>query len=344
LAAIDRRAAAAKSVHANDVDKTIDGTGYNRGMEVVARERRRFFERPEEPRAMRITARDVALLGNISRFRLVSASQLAALDGGSAQNVSRALLALWENGYIERPEAQVASRILYEGSRPTIYGLTRRGAALLREHGFDVRRRLLDGIDKERGAGWRFVEHTVSIAEFMIRLELAVRGRDDLRILERGEILEDAPKSKCDRLVRVEASIRVGGALRKNAVVPDALFGLGFGDAKENYFMLEIDRGEMPVERYANANRTYFAKKMLTYYEANRQRRHVHDLGIENFRVLTVTTSAARVEKMLDALGTITNGRGSNVFLFTDQAGLTASNPIDLEWVSGKREGVRLID
>lgn len=311
-------------------------------MDVVARDRRSFFVRPEAPRVMRVTARDLSLLGNIGRFRLASTSQLAALDGGSAQNVSRALLALWENGYVERPEAQVASRLLYEGSRPTIYGLTRKGAALLRKHGLDVRRRLLDGIDKERSAGWRFVEHTVAITEFMVRLELAGRGRDDLRILERGEILEDAPKTNRDRLVRVEASIRLGGALRKNAVVPDALFGLRFNGAEDNYFMLEVDRGEMPVERYGNAQRTYFAKKMLTYYGANRQRRHVHDLGIENFRVLTVTTNAKRVERMLAALNGITSGRGSNMFLFTDWSGLAASNPLDSEWVSGKREGVRL--
>jgi hypothetical protein len=313
-------------------------------MEVVARERRSFFVRPEEPRVMRVTARDLSLLGNIGRFRLASASQLAALDGGSAQNVSRALLALWENGYVERPEAQVASRILYEGSRATIYGLTRKGAALLRKHGLDVRRRLLDGIDKERSAGWRFVEHTVAITEFMVRLELAARGRDNLRILERGEILEDAPKSNRDRLVRVEASIRLRGALRRNAVVPDALFGLRFNNEAESYFMLEIDRGEMPVERYRNAQRTYFAKKMLTYYEANRQRRHVHDLGIENFRVLTVTTNADRVERMLSALEGLTDGKGSNMFLFADQASLVASNPLDLKWTSGKRAGLRLTD
>jgi hypothetical protein len=120
-----------------------------------------------------------------------------------------------------------------------------------------------------------------------------------LRLLERGEILEDAPKTTRDRLVKLEASIRVGGVLRRNAVVPDALFGLRFNDAEESYFMLEIDRGEMPVERYKNAQRTYFAKKVLTYYEANRQQRHVHDLGIENFRVLTVTTTSERVERSL---------------------------------------------
>jgi hypothetical protein len=293
---------------------------------------------------MRLTGRDVALLQNISRLRLAASAQLAALDGGSAQNVSRSLLALWENGYVERPEAQVASRFLYEGSRPAIYGLTRKGAALLREHGLDVRRRLLDGIDKEQAAGWRFIEHTVSITEFMVRLELGVRGRSDVRILERGEIVEDAPKSNRDRLVKLEASIRLSGALRKNAVVPDALFGLRFNDEEKSYFMLEIDRGEMPVERYKNAQRTYFAKKMLTYYEANRQQRHVHDLGIENFRVLTVTTTSERVERMLAALNGITEGRGSNMFLFTDVAKLAAGNPLDLQWVSGKREAVRLTD
>ena len=293
---------------------------------------------------MRVTSRDIELLRNISRLRLTSAAQLAALDGGSAQNVSRALLALFENAYVERPVAQVASRLLYEGSRPTIYGLTRKGATLLRQHGEDVRRRLLDGIDKERGAGWRFIEHTVSISEFMVSLELAMRGRDDLRLLERGEILEDAPKSKRDRLVRIEASIRSDGALRKSAIIPDALFGLRSNNEEDIYFMLEVDRGEMPVERYSNTQRTYFSKKMLTYYEANRQQRHLHDLGLRNFRVLTVTTSARRVERMLDALDAITSGKGSNLFLFTDQATLATSNPLDVVWTSGKREPVRLTD
>jgi hypothetical protein len=73
-------------------------------------------------------------------------------------------------------------------------------------------------------------------------------------------------------------------------------------------FMLEVDRGEMPVERFKNAQRTYFAKKMLTNYEANRQQRHVHDLGLEHFRVLTVTTTPERVERMLAALHAITGG------------------------------------
>jgi hypothetical protein len=207
-----------------------------------------------------------------------------------------------------------------------------------------VRRRLLDGIDKERGAGWRFVEHTVSIADFFVALELAVSRRTDVSIVERAEILDDAPRSKRERQVRLEASIRLNGILKRNAVMPDALFGLRFKSGVENYFMVEIDRGEMPVERYKNVNRTYFAKKILTYYEVNRQQRHVHDLGLRNFRVLTVTTTPARVEKMLAALQSMTDGRGSNMFLFTDQRSLAASNPLELTWLSGKGKRLQLVD
>lgn len=266
---------------------------------------------------MRVTPRDIALLQNIARFRLASSRQLARLDGGSAQNVSRALLALFENGYVERPVAQVASRLLHNGSRPAIYGLTRKGARLLGDQGYDVRRNLLDGIDKERGARWRFIEHAVSITEFFVRLEMAARTRQGVRILNRDEILEDARSSIRERQTRIEATVRLDGVLRRNAVIPDALFGLRFNDEEENYFMLEIDRGEMPVERYQDLYRTYYAKKMLTYYEASRQQRHVHDLGVNAVRVATVTTTPERVEQMLDALKRITDGRGSSMFLLT---------------------------
>ena len=47
---------------------------------------------------------------------------------------------------------------------------------------------------------------------------------------------------------------------------------------------------------------------------------------------------------MLGALDAITDGRGSNMFLFVDQATLAASNPLDVAWMSGKGESVRITD
>src|SRR5256885_459249 len=92
------------------------------------RERGRLFQRPETPRDVRIGARSAHLLESLARLRLATAAQLAMLDGGSPQKVERTLLSLWENGYVERPEAQVAYRRIQKGSHSLVYGLTRKGA------------------------------------------------------------------------------------------------------------------------------------------------------------------------------------------------------------------------
>ena len=314
-------------------------------MESVVRTRGRLFERPAQPRVLRITDRDLELLQNLSHLRLASVAQLAALDGGSEQNVSRELLALWENAYVERMLGQVESRLLYKGSYPTIYGLTRKGAWLLRKNGYEVRRRLLYEIDKQRDAGWRFIEHRVEITAFMVSLQLAGRGRSDVGVLDRREVLQDAPKSRRDRRARLSAKVRLDGVLKQHSVDPDEMFGLRFlKTEEESYFLFELDRGEMPVTRLRSKDQTYYAKKMLIYYEANRAGEHVRELGIPNFRVATVTTTPERVEQMIDAQKEITNGRGSNLFLFADEASLAQSNPIDVLWTTGKGTRIRITD
>src|ERR1700683_5027506 len=197
------------------------GKGYNGTMDVETRARGRLFERPEEPRPFRMTQRDLSLLENLARLRLASGEQLAALDGGSPQNVSRSLLVLWEHEYVERLLGQVEKRVLYKGSFPLIYGLTRPGAWLLRKHGYDVPGRLLYQTDKQRRAGWRFIERRVDITEFMVRLELACRGRSDIELIDRREILDNAPRNDRDRRVRLTAKAKMDGRHKRLAVDPD---------------------------------------------------------------------------------------------------------------------------
>jgi hypothetical protein len=60
--------------------------------------------------------------------------------------------------------------------------------------------------------------------------------------------------------------------------------------------------------------------------------------------VLTVTPSRERVETMVQAVRDLTDGKGTGFFLFVDQETLAASNPLDVEWVSGRGERVRLAD
>lgn len=312
-------------------------------MDTATRQRGRLFERPEVPRPMRLTARDLKLLANLADLRLASGEQLAALDGGSAQNVSRALLALWENGYVDRLLGQMQTRLLYKGSFPLIYGLTRPGAWLLRKHGYEVRRRLLYETDKQRTAGWRFIEHRVDISEFMVQLALACRGRGGIELVERAQLFPSAEKTQRDRRIRLRAKARIDGDYKRLSVDPDEMFGLRYGNSqKESFFFLERDRAQMPVKRLKNTDQTYYQKKMLTYFAAHIAGEHERELGLPNFRVLTVTTSKERVAQMIEAQREITGGRGSNLFLFLDDTSLRDSNPIDANWLSGKGTEVKL--
>jgi hypothetical protein len=314
-------------------------------MYLETRARGRLFERPLEPRPLHLNSRELNLLANLARLRLASKDQLAALDGGSEQNVSRSLLALWENGYAERLLGQVATRLLYKGSFPLVYGLTRPGAWLLRKNGYEVPRRLLYETDKQRDAGWRFIDHRVDISEFMVRLELACRGRPDVELVERTEIVGRAPRTQRDRRVRMTTKVRIDGVNHLLSADPDEFFGLHAPtDDKTNYFMFERDRGEMPVHRRSSKDQTYYAKKLLTYYEASRAGEHLRELGIPNFRVLTLTTTRDRVEQMIAAQRDMTQGRGSNLFLFIDDDSFLKGSPIDAPWITGKGKVIRISD
>ena len=59
---------------------------------------------------------------------------------------------------------------------------------------------------------------------------------------------------------------------------------------------------------------------------------------------MTVTPSGKRFETMVEATHDLTNGKGSELFLFVDRETLGASNSLDVEWVSGKGERVRLMN
>jgi hypothetical protein len=67
--------------------------------------------------------------------------------------------------------------------------------------------------------------------------------------------------------------------------------------------------------------------------------------GVKQVRVAIVTNSPQqRVRNMIRIVHELTEGRGSNFFLFVDREKLAGSNPLEVEWVSGKGEPVRPTD
>jgi hypothetical protein len=314
-------------------------------MDAVAerKQRARLLRRADQPPPMRLTHRDLALMAHIARHRLIRSTDLALLDGGSPQNVLRILRALYDHGYVARPPRQMLTRDL-TGARPTIYGLTRRGALALADHGYAIDADA-DWTERNHRAGAVFIDHTADIAGFMTRLEIACAAREGIGLLTADDILANAPErtSNAREPLRWVARLNDVSPKLATSVVPDGLFGLTFPDGTASYFLLEMDRGTMPVVRRGGA-RGSFAHKMWLYLEGWRQERHVAQFGIKQLRILTVTTSPERVETMLDALADLTDNRGTNLLLFTDQRSLQTNNPLEVELTTGKKTHIRLTD
>lgn len=331
-------------------------TRYNLDMDATARsgEGSKRFVRPDALPDFTINHRNLSLLGYVAQHRLVSSDDLARLDGGSAQNVKRELRRLWAHGYLVRPAAQLRA-VAITGPQPLVYGLSNKGARLLREHGQHIKTDI-DWSENTQRAGFSFIDHEVARARFMTSLQVAERERTDIKLLRAAAIIANAPEKTraAKHPLKWTARIPENGRDIPATIVADDLFALVFPDDTASYFLVEIDRGSMPVRRNGESAeemvggkrrlRTYYKQKLATYYHGWRQRRHVEQFGVDQLRVLTVTTSQERIETMLDAVGEITNGKGSNLFLFADQKQLAAASPFDVEWMSGKNELVRLVD
>lgn len=309
--------------------------------EVATTSRAKRFERRQSPAPFQLTKRDLKILSHVGRHRFLSSQHLAGLDGGSEQNLLRCLRILFDHQYLDRPYTQLA-HVPVVGPRPMVYGLGRRGAQALRDHG--VHADASDWTERNKRAGAKFIEHTLAIADFMVGLEIACRERGDIKLLRERDILADGPART--RKSREPLRLVVPGLSNKlgvSSVIADGLFGLVFPDETAAYFLLEVDRGSMPVVR-SSFERSSYNRKLLIYWEAWKKRLHVEQFGVSQIRVLTITDSAKRVENMLCAVDEITAGKGSNFFLFTDRSELKCDSVLSARWTTAKRQSVRLVD
>ncbi|WP_292530875.1 replication-relaxation family protein [Methylocystis sp.] len=311
------------------------------------------FVRPDELPAFSLTPRSLRLLAHVARHKLIASDDLAALDGGSVQNAKRELRTLWAHGYLMRPEAQLWS-VAITGPQPMVYGLTNKGARLLHSHGHRIDLDI-DWSENCRRSGVAFIDHAVARSRLMSGVEVAVRGLDDVDLLHAHEVIALAPPAtrKARQPLKWEAKVSDNGKMVPASVIADDLFALRFANETESYFLVEIDRGQMPVRRHTNAEeevggkrrlRTHYKHKLATYWHGWKQGRPLQQFGVEQLRVLTVTTSVERIRTMLDALREVTGGKGSELFLFIEEEALRKANPLEALWITGKGRECRLTE
>jgi Replication-relaxation len=277
------------------------------------------FQRAAKVAAIRLTERDQKIIWLIHRHRFLRSHQIVALIGGSAQNLSRRLQWLFHHGYLERPRAQLQ---YYErsGSQSIAYGLGNKSDSLLQLNPTSWG-------EKNRAIGRMYLAHALLVSDVMVSLELACR-RHGIRLLH-----EDELNLPIETPLHWRVKLRDGTKL---GVIPDRVFALEYqdqnGSTQRVYYFLEADRGTMPVVR-EKLSQTSFYRKLLAYEATWTSKVHQRHLGIHRFRVLTVTTSAARVKSLLDACSRLQRGHG--LFLFADESVLQR-DLLSAVWQCGK--------
>jgi hypothetical protein len=142
----------------------------------------------------------------------------------------------------------------------------------------------------------------------------------------------------------LRAKLAHRGAVHEISVVPDIVFGLELPGGSRRNFMVEIDRGTMPITR-SRFDQTSFEKKMRAYLAAHAAKEHERQFGWKNFRVLTVTTDQDRMQSMKETLPGLRVPRspGGSLFLFGTFVDLSATDPLSYAWTDGIGRSVRLM-
>ena len=288
--------------------------------------RRPRFRRAPNSTAFRVTSDDIAIIRHIARCRFLRSTHIAALVGRSLDRTNDRLCHLFHAGYIDRPRAQL-DHYPSAGSAPMVYALADRGARLLRERsGFDLAS--IEWSRHNREATRPFIEHQLEIADFKIAMRLAAEQAGH-RFLDAEDIL--IRNASTPFAMRV--TIAHHGSRREIGLVPDLGFSIELASGAHRNFLVEIDRGTMPITR-ATLTQTSIERKLLGYVAARAARKCDRLFKWKAWRMLIVTTDRRRVDAMIAALRSIDSpgGVGPGLFLLASRDELAGLDLLSARW------------
>lgn len=307
------------------------------------RTRRPRFRRAAPP-SFRVTDNDVTILRLLARHRFLQSTHIAALVDRSLDRINDRLSRLFHAGYVDRPRAQL-DYYPTAGSAPMVYAIADLGAHLLseREH---IPAANVEWSRKNREVGRPFIEHQLEIMDFHVALERAARMRSDIGLVHSDELISAFPEQthRMRSPLAMRISILHNDRSHEIGLIPDLIFGVRFPDGSRRCFMVEIDRGTMPIIR-ADIAQTSFERKMRSYLAAHAAKQHQTQFGWKTFRVLVVTTDRHRAWSMREALQKL-HGRpnpGPSLFLFATRDELRAADPITYSWEDGMGSRASLV-
>ena len=275
--------------------------------------------------------------------------------GRSPDKLSRRLVRLYRNHYLDRPIAQI-DRFREGGSSALVYGLDAAGARYLKEK-LNVPIGVANWKARNRSYRRENLDHTLAIASFMIDLEMACRASPAIDLIRFDEILAGAPEQtrRSAKPGGWPVPLRYGDAAGTVHIVPDAIFGLRLTDADgrktRSFVFLEIDRGTMTIapakqvrEGVGFLHRSSILRKLLAYGASHQLGLHKEHLGIPIARVLTLTQSAKRDDAMrIAANGLVVEPLRlpPGLFLFGALGG--TQDPLRTVWTDAGGQPTRLV-
>ena len=182
------------------------------------------------------------------------------LNTGKLLSTNDRLCHLFHAGYIDRPRAQLDYYPTAD-SAPIVYALADRGARLLSARG-EIDLAHIEWSWKNREAGRPFIEHQLEIVDFKVAMELAAK-RVDHRFVDESEIVSPTPRTTC-KPFEMLVMISRRGARQEIGLIPDLAFAFDLNRGASRNFLVEIDRGTMPITR-ADFSQTSVERKRRCY-------------------------------------------------------------------------------
>jgi hypothetical protein len=293
---------------------------------------------------IRLQERDREIIYEVFRHRFLNSRHIIALTGGSPQRILRRLQSLFHADYLSRPLEQI--RPYKTGSDPMVYGIGNKGAELLAKE-YQIPRGKINWTRKNKEVKQIYLDHALLVANFMVCLEMACRGRKDVQLIEYHADKTDDRYENIDPVEgwRVKAELKTENGVKKYqiSIVPDKIFLLYFpndppGENKALFF-LEADRSTMPLIR-SDMDKSCFYKKLVGYWASFHQEKFEELFGFNGARILTVAQSQQRIDNIIQANKTMDDRKkGSKMFLFLSKKEINIDHPerlLEPIWQNGR--------
>ncbi len=297
----------------------------------------RFHQTPDQSPKIRITERDLAILREVADHRFLRSTHFSSLIIGSCQQILRRLQLLYHHGYLERPRAQIDT-YYRGGSRPIVYGLGSKGAALLRRKGVLTFDRM-SWTSANRSAGRLFLDHTLMIADVVVGIRSECDASQHLQFIDGQDLPSCAAEDDDAKRFQWATSVAGHGSVK---LIPDRVFAIERRQTGERIlFLLEADRGTEPLTR-TDFHQSSIDRKLMLYSQLSSERAFLERFGCRRVRALLVTTSSIRAQGIQQMMS---KHRNAGLFLTSELTSLVDHKSLlDAAWINRSGEGESLND